>query len=73
MTYQSRTMREVMAETALGNANKKLQLMASITRHDLKSFLTHRRIFITPRTERKPDLASSDIDKPWEFDRLSIR
>ena len=55
-----------MVETALGNANKKLQLMASITRHDLLNQLNSLQGYLELATmDRKenPDLAWSYIDK----------
>ena len=55
-----------MMETALGNANNKLQLMASITRHDLLNLLNSLQGYLELATmDRydKPDQAWQYIDK----------
>ncbi len=55
-----------MVETALGNANKKLYLMASITRHDLLNQLNSLQGYLELATmdrHENPELAWSYIDK----------
>jgi two-component system, sensor histidine kinase and response regulator len=61
---QEENAERVKVEKALAEANKKLQLMASITRHDLRNQLTAMREYLElslARRSRDPETAWSDV------------
>lgn len=72
---QAENAERVKAEKALAEANKKLQLMASITRHDLRNQLTAMREYLElslARREKDPASAWTDVSNAMDIVNQTI-
>ena len=72
---QAENAERVKAEKALAEANKKLQLMASITRHDLRNQLTVMREYLElslARREKDPASAWTDVSNAMNIVNQTI-
>lgn len=72
---QTENAERIRAEKALAEANKKLQLMASITRHDLRNQLTAMREYLElslARREKDPGSAWNDVSNAMDIVNQTI-